>query len=174
MQEIQALLVGLDADKEAPSTEEGSARTVESTGQLASEHTVSRIINFRVTFKGQLHDIEISDGALVRDIKVRCHRWPHRLCAACGGLRLVSTCKDVNWQETLERSTGIPAHLQKLLFKGTLGKNQGTIDNTLVRDLGLTDGQKIMLVGCTTDELGSVSTARVPMVGRNGPIEEVD
>jgi hypothetical protein len=77
-------------------------------------------------------------------------------------------------QANLERATGIPVHLQKLLFKGATGKSQLEIDDTLVRELRLTDGQKVMLVGCTADELVSVSTARMPMFGKNGLIEEVD
>ena len=50
-------------------------------------------------------------------------------------------------QDKLCPATGIPPELQKLLFKGKFS------DGTLVKELGLKEGQKIMLVGCTADEI---------------------
>lgn len=56
----------------------------------------------------------------------------------------------------LEELTGVPPHLQKLLYKGKSAKD--TVD-TSIRDAGIKEGLKIQLLGTTTRELGEMHAA---------------
>ena len=60
------MLVGLGNKMEGPCRT--GSHPAEPAGQ--AELLPERIVKFRVTFKGKLHDVEISDVAFVRDIKV--------------------------------------------------------------------------------------------------------
>jgi hypothetical protein len=55
----------------------------------------------------------------------------------------------------LEGITSVPAHLQKLIYKG----KKATQDETTLEDAGLKDGMKIQVLGPLAAELGDMQKA---------------
>lgn len=53
-------------------------------------------------------------------------------------------------EEQLQELTGVPPHLQKLIFKGKKAKHE---EDASISDLGVKDGAKIQMLGTTTQEL---------------------
>ncbi|KAJ2915944.1 hypothetical protein MD484_g4489, partial [Candolleomyces efflorescens] len=58
-------------------------------------------------------------------------------------------------EEQLQELTGVPPHLQKLIFKGKKANHE---EDAAISDLGIKDGAKIQMLGTTTQELEGMKT----------------
>jgi hypothetical protein len=58
-------------------------------------------------------------------------------------------------EEQLQELTGVPPHLQKLIFKGKKANHQ---EDAAISDLGIKDGAKIQMLGTTTQELDGMKS----------------